>query len=97
MSNFSGQIPGFPWKPRVTSWQLQAFLGIPLQAFEEAKNFLAFAAFSRLFRGKKAWKRQESQELQAFLGSPGFSGLFLQELLTTTCADEYTFNLLLLN
>ena len=55
---------------------LQAFLGIPLQAFQESQEFPCFSAFSRLLRGKKVWKSQESRELRAFLGSPGFSGLF---------------------
>ena len=53
---------------------LQAFLGIPLQAFQESQEFPCFSAFSRLLRGKKAWKSQESRELRAF---PGFFMLSL--------------------
>ena len=45
------------------------FLEYHSRLSKKAKNFLAFPAFSRLFRGKKAWKSQESQELRAF---PGF-------------------------
>ena len=41
---------------------LQAFLGIPLQAFQESQECPCFSAFSRLLRGKKAWKSQESRE-----------------------------------
>ena len=55
---------------------LQAFLGIPLQAFQESQEFPCFSTFSRLLRGKKACKSQESRELRAFLGSPDFFGLF---------------------
>ena len=55
---------------------LQSFLGIPLQAFQENHEFPCFSGLFQAFRGKKAWKSQESQELRAFLGSPGFFGLF---------------------
>lgn len=60
------------WKPRVTSWLSRLFLEYHSRLSKKAKNFLAFPGFSRLFRGKKAWKSQESQELQAFLCYPGF-------------------------
>ena len=75
-SSYCGQIPGFPWKPRVTSWLSRLLLEYHSRLSKKAKNFLAFPAFSRPLRGKKAWKSQESQELRAFPGSPGFSGLF---------------------
>ena len=39
------------------------FLEYHSRLSKKAKNFLAFPAFSRLFRGKKAWKSQESQAL----------------------------------
>ena len=71
-SSYCGQIPGFPWKPRVTSWLCRLFLEYHSRLSKKAKNFLAFPSFSRFFRGKKARKSRESQELLAFLCSPGF-------------------------
>ena len=53
-SSYCGQIPGFPWKPRVTSWLSGLFLEYHSRLSEKAKNFLASLAFSRLFRVRKA-------------------------------------------
>ena len=58
------------WKPRVTSWLSRLFLEYHSRLSKKARNILAFPSFSRLFRGKKAWKSRESQELLAFLCSP---------------------------
>ena len=60
------------WKPRVTSWLSRLFLEYHYRLSKKAKNLRAFPGFCRLFRGKKAWKSQESQELRSFLCYPGF-------------------------
>ena len=55
---------------------------------------LLLRPFPGFLEVKKHGKAKKARSSRLFLALRAFPGFFLQGLLTTTCADEYTFNLL---